>query len=262
MKILSVICIALLVSVASVFAQPADSTRVDSLPPMPDTSSLSVDTSPYQIRIQQLLVTDMRLNDTLDVTFNSHGRPVGGFDLKIAIDDPAIDILEILPGRMYDSCRWEYFSARRLETPPREGIPRQIWQVVALSQVIPDSIQPLCFAADSDISVLRMIVSNEHQAATDDRTIPIFFFWEDCSDNSISDRSGNQLFISRRVHDYTGRLPDSSAPLFPSRFGAPLQCVNPAVRFPMKRLIDFHNGAIEFRLDIAPAGTASPGDSL
>ncbi len=262
MKILAHLCITILLATAAVLAQPADSTRTDSLQPVPDTSSLSVDASPYQVRIGQILVTDMRLHDTLDVTFNSHGRAVGGFDLKIGIDNPAIDILDVLPGRMYDSCRWEYFTARRLETPPREGTPRQIWQVVALSQVIPDSIQPICFAADSDISVLRLIVSNEHQAATDDATIPIFFFWEDCTDNSISDRSGNQTFISRRVHDYTGRLPDSSAPLFPSRFGAPLQCVNPAVRFPMKRLIDFHNGAIEFRLNIAPADTTSPGDSL
>ena len=209
-----------------------------------------------EVRVERITVTDMQLQDTLDVILDAGGGAIAGFDLKIGMDDRDVDIVEILPGRLQDSCGWKYFNANRSETINRENHPRLTWHVVALSQLIPEGEQPICYEFDADVSIMRLVVSNEHVRETPDKKVPIYFFWEDCSDNTVSDRSGRQTMISRRLYDYSGAQPDSSARTFPSRTGAPPQCIRLNVQNPMKRLVDFHNGLIEFRFELAEPDSA------
>lgn len=225
----------------TVTAVAADSLPPDTLVPAP---------APYEVSIERLLVDDMHLEDTVEVFLDSHGQTLAAFALKIGFNSHLIDIVEILPGKMYDSCRWEYFNARELDLPGRENAPRELWQAVALAQMIPDSVQPVCFGADSEISLLRLVVSNEHVLDPVDAVIPIFFYWEDCSDNTLSSKDGNTLVLSRRVYDYGGTPRDSLAPLFPNRTGAPPQCIQPGAQNIPQRRLDLYNGGVEFRFSV------------
>ncbi len=202
------------------------------------------------VTIERMLVTNQRLHDTLLVTLQANGQSLAGFDFKIGIDNPLVDIIAILPGEIYDSCRWEYFTARQVNTSDKEPYPPILWQVVALAELIPDEEQPLCHGLNRKASLLKLVVSNEHVLNVPDTAVPIFFFWEDCGDNSISSRSGNTLLLSKQVFDYFGAVPPQSRGIFPTRSGAPSQCINPGSRNKPVRKIEFHNGGIEFRMNI------------
>ncbi|MEA2030741.1 MAG: hypothetical protein U9N55_03995 [candidate division Zixibacteria bacterium] len=203
------------------------------------------------ITIEQLTVDDMKLDDTLLIMLKSTGTSLAGFDFKFGINNPMVDIVEILPGEIYDSCRWEYFNAHQINTTHRDDdYPPILWQAVALAEVVSDTTKPLCFGFESEASLLKLVLSNEHVLNQPDTTVPIFFFWEDCTDNTISGRTGNVLLISRQVFDYFREKPPRSSKLFPNRTGAPNQCIDPARDNHPRRRIILHNGGIKFNLNV------------
>jgi len=205
----------------------------------------------YIIRIDRLEIDDMKLRDTLLITVETFGRTVAGFDLKIGSASPFINIERVLPGEINDSCDWEYFKAIPVAIPGDDmNYPSELWQAVALAKITPDTTEPVCFGFEREASLLKLVVANDHVLQTPDTTAPIFFFWEDCSDNSLSDATGSSMIISNKVFDYFGSEMSDSRQLFPTRRGAPRQCISPNAPNKPLRLIDFHNGGVLFRLDL------------
>ena len=263
--ILAIIFCALFSARAADTSDTLDSVTVDTMPPIADSAAVAPDSaqiSPpgyYDIAIDRIRVDNMRLNDTIPVWIETNGRTLAGFDFKIALNNRAVDITDILPGYLHDSCNWKYFNARRLETARSDGYPNLIWQIVGLADVIPDSAGPTCHTVEGRVPLMHLVLSNEHMREVRDQKIPIYFFWEDCSDNTISDRSGNSLSISRRLYSYyenpTAQKLETSA-AFPNRTGAPHGCIDLSATNPLQRLIDFRNGGVEFELAIPePSGT-------
>jgi len=212
--------------------------------------SLVGDAPRYVLSVQRVTVEDMKIDDTLSISLNSFGYPMAGFDLKFAVENPLIDIVEVLPGEIYDSCRWEYFDARQVNTAGKETYPPIVWHVVALANLIPDTVGPLCFSFNREASLIKLVVSSEHVAQAPDTVVPIFFFWEDCSDNTIASVSGDTLAMSAKVIDFNNVEHPRGQGLFPCRSGAPKDCINPRARNKPQRLIEFHNGGVEFKLDL------------
>ena len=175
------------------------------------------------VRCERVTVDDMQLEDTLLVTLESLGMPVAGYDLEIGTDSRFITIKDILPGALSDSCGWEYFQARPMDVQGKEEYPSSLWHVVALSKISPE----------------------------------IFCFWENCTVNVFSNETGSSLLMAHSVFDYYGAEMTDSRNVFPTRFGVPRQCENPARGAGPRRVIDFHNGGVLFRLDL---GTEA-GDS-
>ena len=209
------------------------------------------------VRCERVTVPDMRIIDTLDITVETIGMQTAGFDLKFGTDSRFFEILEVLPGRVVDSCGWEYFSAYQVRTAGKEDLPRSLWQAVALAKTSPDSTRVGCDELHGENSLVRLVVSNESLAEVPDTTAPIFFFWEDCSDNSLSDQSGSSLLISSNVYDYFGVELSEGKDMLPTRKGTPRQCVSQRATNQPKRVVDFHNGGVEFKLDIGEE-TAEP----
>ncbi|MBN1212899.1 MAG: hypothetical protein JXA92_10010 [candidate division Zixibacteria bacterium] len=205
----------------------------------------------YIIRIDRLEIDNMKLRDTLLITVETFGCTVAGFDLKFGTASPFISIESVLPGEINDSCDWEYFKAVPVTVPGDDmNYPSELWQAVALAKITPDTTKPVCFGFERKASLLKLVVSNDHVLQTPDTTAPIFFFWEDCSDNSLSDATGGSMIISNKVFDYFGSEMSDNRQLFPTRRGAPRQCISPNALNKPLRLIDFHNGGILFRLDL------------
>ena len=208
------------------------------------------DSTRYVVSVQRVTVTDMRIDDTLVISLNSFGNPLAGFELKFAVESPFIDIVEVLPGEIYDSCNWEFFNARQIDTHNKENYPPVIWQAVALADMMPGTDRPACFSFEREASLIKLVVSSEHVARVPDTIAPIFFFWEDCSDNTIAGISGDTLAISARVFDYYNVEYTEKQKLFPTRTGAPKQCIDPNALNKPRRQIEFHNGGVEFKLDL------------
>ncbi|MEA3297783.1 MAG: hypothetical protein U9R56_07960, partial [candidate division Zixibacteria bacterium] len=225
---------------------PSDTMSIDSLVVMMPR---------YVLSIERMTVTTMKVCDTLDVYLESFGKPIAGFDLKLATASHLISILDVLPGEIYDSCSWEFFNARQVNTSRWENYPPFLWQAVALAETVPDGKQPVCLGFDRKTSLIRLVVSSEHIPLVSDTTVAVFFFWEDCSDNTLSNATGDTLAMSVQVFDYFEADDYERKSIFPTRRGTPRQCIDPATVNKPLRLIEFHNGGVEFRMDINPDST-------
>jgi hypothetical protein len=250
-KTSAVILLLLIVLVGPVWAGATKSAKPtpkkSSAPAVQKPKEIVPDTSRVIIRVEKRFITNRRINDTLLVSLETFGRPLAGFDLKFGTDSPYLNIVKVLPGRFYDSCGWQFFTAHQVKTLDRSGYPRQLWQAVALAQMATDSSKPRCFGLDRESSLLKIVLSNEHVMQMPETTAAIFFFWEDCTDNVISGLSGSELMVSLSVMDYFSTSHEETGGGFPTRRGAPRNCVNPAAVFKPIRVIEFNNGGVDFR---------------
>lgn len=231
----------------------SDSTQINTI--YHNTDTLKSNNPEIIVKIGRMYIDNMDLYDTLFINLKSDGTLIAGFDFKIGIDNYLIDIVEILPGEIYDSCKWEYFNAHQLNTLGMENAPFVLWQMVALAEVLPDAVRPLCFGFEREANLMKIVLSNAHVMEMPDTTIPIFFYWEDCTDNTLSSQSGAILMISKLVRDYYKLESKNETAIFPNQTGAPHQCVDPgAINKPL-RWIEFHNGGVEFeyRIDLNSA---------
>ena len=209
-----------------------------------------VEQSPYLISIEQIKVTEMIFTDTIDVSIVTDKATLAGFDLKIACNPRYLDIIDVLAGELYDSCRWDFFNARQGGNPTDKKIPFTIWQIVALADMTVDDKKPLCFSLDKKSTLVRLVITNQFLKEVPDTVVPIFFLWEDCTDNTISSISGNSLNLSNRVIEYYKIIPMLEGDPFPSSEGTSGNCIKTNSINKPKRNIDFHCGGVVFELDV------------
>ena len=121
---------------------------------------------------------------------------------------------------------------------------------MALAKFSPDTLKPVCLGLNREASIMRLIVVSAPNVPIKDSAAAIFFLWEDCRDNTLSDSTGAVLLISRKIFDYfdSGLIPAGDA--FPTRLGTPEQCINPRLQFHPRRKIEFHNGGLEFKVPL------------
>ncbi|MFZ5981386.1 MAG: hypothetical protein ACOYVF_12215, partial [Candidatus Zixiibacteriota bacterium] len=174
MKITCLVCsFIFLFIVGSISAADNPDSAADATPPR------------YIVRMDRLEVDNMQVFDTLEITVESFGNLIAGFDLKIGTNSSYVEILDILPGEVNDSCGWEYFNAKEINKSD-QTYPCQLWQAVAIAKISPDTTLPTCFGFERTASLLKVIVAGEPRTYIPDTVAPIFFFWEDCGDNSLS----------------------------------------------------------------------------
>ncbi|MFH1374855.1 MAG: hypothetical protein ABII79_13800 [bacterium] len=209
---------------------------------------------PYVISIGHRKISQGTIEDTIGVRLKSGSRELAAFDLKLALSSRLINIDTVLPGEIPDSCGWELFRARRLENTPDTDFPQQVWRIVALARTSPSGDGPNCLGLDRDASLLRLVISSPPLAMVPDTVIEIFFFWENCSDNTIAGPDGDTLAVSVAVFDNQDGNNQEELADFPCRTGTPRHCIDPTVRNQPQRWINFHNGAVEFRFDFGQSG--------
>ncbi len=209
---------------------------------------------PYVISIGHRKISQGTIEDTIGVRLKSGSRELAAFDLKLALDSRLINIDTVLPGEIPDSCGWELFHARRLENIPDTDFPQQVWRIVALARMSLSGDGPHCFGLDRDASLVRLVISSPPLALVPDTVIEIFFFWENCSDNTVAGPEGDTLAVSAAVFDNHDGSHQEELADFPCRTGAPQRCIDPAARNQPRRWINFHNGAVEFRFDFDQSG--------
>ena len=219
-----------------------------------DTTAASVPSEPVCILgIESLTVTDSMLYDTLDILMELENLQPAGFDLKLAVENSLIDIIEILPGEIIDSCAWSLFRPRQVSSDSSGLGPSEIWQIVALSQQVSDPKGPRCYGFQRPASIGRIVVSSAHISSVPDTTVGIFFYWESCRDNAVSDRLGASTLFSKSVEDRILVNWRSGHDTFPTRTGTPDKCISDGIPNPPLRLVSFENGGVIFK--------AAPTDS-
>lgn len=236
--IVSLVMAGLLLCPAINADSPADSSRPE---PAENTPAK------LEVRLESLLISDMTVADTIDILFTGPDSLVAGVDLKIGTDSRYFEITEVLRGEIIDSCRWELFNAGK--TAPEIGVdyPGQLWRVTALAKSSPGDSRPLCFGLGRTASICRLVLSSEGRSQIPDHSSEIFFYWQTCRDNVLSDISGEKMMISLSVDGRSDSL--NAVQDFPSRSGHPESCIDMRRKNHPLRMVSFVNSQIEFKAD-------------
>lgn len=212
----------------------------------------SVRQSSIRIRIDRLSIIGSDQVDTLEVFLDAGEREIAGFNLKIAVGSPQLLLENIFPGEIPRACNWEFFSSAERPTPSDGHGLSQLWQVTALAKSSPGSDRPDCLGLGREASILKLVLSRTPIPNSDKRTevLPIFFYWESCRDNVLSDISGTSLVVSSEVFGHDGDTLTLLDAEFPTGGGAPASCINPQRRNHPERRILFRNGGVDFYTDL------------
>ena len=177
---------------------------------------------------------------------------MGGYDLLVTYDRSALNFQVADPGELLTFCEWEYFTYRTWFWPSYE--PHFFWggviRLVAIADNNDGANHPECYApGPGQLAVLTFMVTEN--ALFECQYVPIKWFWTDCGDNTISSKSGDTLFISRHIYNYTDTL--GEYPLedlyadFPNFTGANATCdIDTGDGKPdLLRIIDFWHGGVD-----------------
>jgi len=227
---------------------------------LPESDLLIKQPETLPLWIETVRIDMVKNAATIDIMFDAPGFPIAGADLKIGYDSYSIDIVKITRGELPDYCKWEMFDTKVSIDQGKEGYPRSIAQIVTLAEIVADSANRKCKSFDRPVSIARLEITFDKTDAPKltDTLLPVYFFWEDCTDNTITNESGNSLYMSlvvdgvasvKSINADTDKLiPPGTTPAgaitFPSRYGAPDLCIKPkALNKPVRKLV-FKSGGV------------------
>jgi hypothetical protein len=188
----------------------------------------------------------------LDPDYES--MPMGGYDFLIAYDASALTFISADPGQLLVDCGWEYFTYRfGAFGNCGDACPSGLLRLVAMAETNNGPNHPDCFTGGlgtlgTELAVMEFFVTN-------DRTFecmfaPIYFYWFDCGDNTISSQYGDTLFLEQEVWWYGCDQDPHQFEVtdhlfgFPGAFGIPDECLIGDKDYPL-RAIDFFGGGID-----------------
>jgi hypothetical protein len=227
-----------------------------------DTCCLEIEVTPtvrvtiekvHNAFVDQHTLVSIDLDDMIDP-----GHQMGGYDFLISYDNSAMTLTHAAPGAMLlpGDCGWEYFTYRH----GAEGncganaCPSGMVRLVAIADVNNGANHPDCYgppdAVSGQLAVLNFFVTDNWNLSC--QYIPVRWKWYDCGDNTISNKGGDSLFISRYIFDFEDGLDpllsiDDPTVEFPSLFGANYLCdtaLGDGKPDPY-RIIDFWNGGVD-----------------
>jgi hypothetical protein len=127
--------------------------------------------------------------------------PIGGYDFLVAYDASALTALNAEAGELIDT-EFEYFTYRFVDNCGG-GCPTGVLHIVALRESndgVTNTAPPV--TGPGELAKMNFRVSSD--LTFECQSVPIRFFWRDCGDNTLSDESGNILFLGLHVYDNEG----------------------------------------------------------
>ena len=224
-----------------------------------DTCCFTITVVPFLITIEKVHMAIQGQVWPVSITMlddEYENYPIGGYDFLITYDPTALLVYSVDPGNFIDHCGWEYFTYRygpNGNCGPG-ACPSGYLRIVAIAETNNGDNHPDCFTNDApgsdELAQINFLVSNDRTLEC--QYVPIRFAWFDCGDNALSSVTGDSLFISRHVYDYTWNaeyadwIDIAATADYPTLYGA--QDVDCFVMDPEKipfRFVDFRNGGID-----------------
>jgi hypothetical protein len=217
----------------------------------------------FQVRIEKTHGSLQGHYETVGVSFLGATFGVGGFDFLIGYDASVLTFVEAELSADLEDCGWEYFTYRyNWNGNCGNACPSGLLRLVGLAETNngPNHPDDACLAnlGGKGIADLTFFVSN-------DRTYEcmyaaVKFYWMDCGDNTISDLSGDTLYMADGIFEFDvdfldetaatnyGLTFDETSSYWPGYWGYPVECLDfsdvlnktvPVVN------VDFINGGVD-----------------
>ncbi|MCK4574494.1 MAG: cadherin repeat domain-containing protein, partial [candidate division Zixibacteria bacterium] len=128
---------------------------------------------------------------------------LGGFDFLIAYDPSALTAMSVAPGALIDNDKFEYFTYRFGPFGNcGDGCPSGLLRIVSLREENDGVVNPYHLTGPGELAVMKFFVSGDYNLQG--QYVPIQFYWIDCGDNTLSDESGNWLYLALKVYSHEG----------------------------------------------------------
>ena len=171
------------------------------------------------------------------------GVALGGYDLLLQYDDTGFTFLGAQPGELHQTCQWEYFTYSLSPLSGCDGAPSpdNVVRLVALADVNNGPVHPSCYGeAGGSLAELSFLVIDD--STLNFKSFGVNWLWCDCTDNTVSSRQGDSLWLSRSVYDVYG-FPISADTSFPTISGAPEICDGGQG---VERLLTYFAGSVRY----------------
>jgi hypothetical protein len=162
---------------------------------------------------------------------------VGGFNFLIEYDYGSLVFDSATFGELTQG-EWEYFQYRPDLSEQKDTTdPRGYLRLVGIADMydVEGSPSPRSMVGPGEL--VRLFFYAADKLANKEQTVELKFLWQKCGDNSISDASGNRLYLSHQVFDGKGDLMEKGPVEY---LGASTGCFRSTVNPPAKAF-DFHN---------------------
>jgi len=208
---------------------------------------------PYAVAIDTIS-SNSGVYTAVNVILKRQAFGMGGFDFLVAYDNSILSFQDATLGAALSACGWEYFTFRYgANGNCNGGCPSGLIRFVGLAETNNGPYHPnqACIDALGGVALFTMNFLVSNNRTYECQFAPIRFFWLDCGDNTISNPTGTELYLSCSVANFDNtnlNFADTTAS-FPTYLGAPH--ANCFVGFPGKglpiRAIDFINGGIRIK---------------
>ena len=197
---------------------------------------------------------------------------IGGFSFLISYDCACLQFLSARKGAMLEQDGWEYFTFRYGaigNSNCGSGCPSCLIRIVAIADVNNGALHPNLSRSNlGQWAVMRFRVSDDRSLSG--QFCPVNWFWFDCTDNTVSDSTGNTLWVVDSLFTIDGN-PINLVTSFPNNVSNCDQFSGGPDRPSPKKRTCFRNGGIQIpssqptvqavRGDINQNGLAyEPGD--
>jgi len=176
----------------------------------------NADTAYYNIHVVGFAISIEKVHDQLQgqiaevsVYLDSTFMPdvftanlIGGFDFLIAYDPSALSMPVAVPGELIDE-EFEYFTYRHGPFGNcGNGCPSGLIRVVALRETNNGICNTEHILGPGELFKLQFLVTSDYNYEC--MYVPIRFYWIDCGDNTLSDETGNWLYLGLKVFSFEG----------------------------------------------------------
>jgi hypothetical protein len=220
---------------------------------------------PYQLKIAKVEDVLQGHYWTVPITLvkGDAAQGLGGFDLVIAYDQSALSFQSAALGQALKDCGWEYFTYRyNWNGNCGTGCPSGLVRLVGLAETNngPSHPDPICLSnlTGKGIATLTFLVSNDRTLEC--MYLPVRFYWMTCTDNTMSDLTGDTLYMARNIFNFDdnpleptdainyGLNVTEDGPFWPGWYGWAIECwpgQGPDIKqYPLVYL-DFIDGGID-----------------
>jgi hypothetical protein len=207
-------------------------------------TALANSQSPFEIQIEKAHNVMPGHLTTVDIKFNGGTYEMAGFDFLISFDEKVLSFVDADAGEFFNRCGWGLYSYRYNDVDGSMANVSTGYIRLIGSANAENADDPECFLPTAGETLVSMIFKMTAGCKHRCQSVPLRFYWNDCSDNTILLRSGNTLAMSRMVYDHNGTVLTQTKYELPGIFGAPNNCFEGGPP-DQTRLIDFYSGGFD-----------------